>query len=113
MPDPRALVDQPHARAGKVLERRLDVIDPVGDVVQSRSPAVEELPHRRVGSERAQQLHVAVADIEQHGLDALLTDRLAVDQRHPQAVAIERDRRLEIIDGDADVVDGAQHGAGG
>ncbi len=57
---------------GQLAERPLDVADRVGDVVQPGALAVEELADRGLGPERAEQLHVAVADVEQHGLDALL-----------------------------------------
>ena len=67
-------------------------------------------PDRRVGGQRRQQLDVAVADVEQRGLDALLVDRLAVHERHPVGVAVDGDRGVEILDRDADVVDAAEHG---
>ena len=63
------------------------------------------------GPSGAQQLDVAVADVQQHRLDALRLDRLAVRELHPEALLVERDRRVEVLDGDADVVDPAEHGA--
>ena len=50
----------------------VDVLNAVGDVVQAGPLALEELADGRVGGERAQQLDVAVADVEEHRLDALL-----------------------------------------
>ena len=42
------------------------------------------LPDRRVVAERREQLDVRVADAQQHRLDALLGDGLAVLERHPE-----------------------------
>ena len=53
---------------------------------------------------------MAVADVEQRRVDALLGDRLAVHERHPEHVAVEGQRRVDVLDGDADVVDRGQHG---
>ena len=75
---PRLGVDQLDAGVGKLAQRRVDVVDPVGDVVEPGALALEELADRSVGAERAQELDVAVADVEQDGLDPLLLDRLAV-----------------------------------
>jgi hypothetical protein len=53
---------------------------------------------------------VVLADVEQDRLDALLGERLAVHERHPVGLLVQRDRRVEVRDGDADVVDPAEHG---
>ena len=106
----RRLVDQPHAGRAQLVERRRDVVDPVGDVVQPGPATREETADRRVRGQRRQQLDVAVPDVEQRRLDALLGDRLAVHERHPVRVAVHGDRRLEVLDGDADVVDAPEHG---
>ena len=92
-------------------ERGVDVVDAVGDVVEARALALEELADRRVRPERAQELDVAVADVEQDRLDALLLDRLAVRERHRHRALIERQRRVQVVGGDADVIDQAEHPA--
>ncbi len=46
---------------------------------------------------------------EQHSLDALLLDDLAVGQLELKAVAVELERLVELLDGDADVVDPGEH----
>ena len=53
---------------------------------------------------------MVLADVEQHRLDALLGDRLAMHDGHPVGPLVERERRVEVGDGDADVVDPAEHG---
>ena len=60
-------------------------------------------------AERREQLHVVLADVEQHRLDALLGDHLAVHQLHAVGGRVELERRVEVGDGDADVVDAAEH----
>ena len=55
---------------------------------------------------------MAVADLEQHGLDALLLHGLAVLLAHAELVAVERHGAVEILDGHADVVDAPEHGRG-
>ena len=107
----RRLVDQPHAGRAQLVERGGDVVDAVGHVVQPGPALGQEAADRRVVRQRREQLHVAVADVEQRGLDALLGDRLAVDERHAVGVAVDGDRGVEVLDGDADVVDAAEHPA--
>ena len=67
-------------------------LDLVGDVVQARALLREEPAHRRVRAERREQLDVVLADVQQHGLDALLLDDLAVGDLELEAVAVELER---------------------
>jgi hypothetical protein len=69
-------------------------------------------PDRRLVAQRAQELDVALADVEQHGLDALFLDHLAVDELHVVGLRVQRDRGVEVLDGDADVVDPGEHAPG-
>ena len=64
-----------HVRGLERRQRGLDVGHLVGDVVQARAAAGEEPADRRVVGSGAQQLDVVLADVEQHGLDALLGAR--------------------------------------
>src|SRR3954451_19602116 len=105
------LVDERDALVAQPAERRLDVGDLVGDVVQARPLAREEPADGRVGTERAKQLDVVLADVEQHRLDALLLDGLTVHERHAVGLLVQRDRGVEVLDGEAHVVDAAEHGA--
>ena len=54
---------------------------------------------------------MARSDVEQRRLDALFGDRLAVGERHRERALIERERGVEVGDGDADVVDQPEHRA--
>jgi hypothetical protein len=80
VPDPRArgLVDQPHAGLLQALERRVEIVRRVRDVVQARPAPGEEAPDRGVGAQRREQLDMALAGAEQDGLDALRRDGLPV-----------------------------------
>ena len=110
--DPHAgrLVDELQAPLAQRGERGVDVGHAVGDVVQPRAAAGQEAAHGRVRREWPQELDVPVADLEQHGLDALLVDDLAVLERQPVGLLVQRDRRVEVGDGDADVIDPLEHG---
>src|SRR5919202_2060386 len=107
---PRRLVDELQAAVAERVEGRLDVADAVRDVVQPGPAAREEAADGAVGRERPQKLHVAFADVEQHRLDALLLDHLAVRELHAVRLLVQRDRGVEVVDGDADVVDAGEHG---
>ena len=97
----------------KRLERLLDGRHAIGDVVKTGAAAGEELADGGVGTERLEQLDVTVSDLEQRRVDALLLHGLAVDERHPEGIAVDRQRGVDVLDGDADVVDGGQHPRGG
>jgi diacylglycerol kinase (ATP) len=107
----RRVVDQAHPGRAEIGERRRDVVDPVRDVVQPGATAGEEASDRRIGAERRKQLDVALPDVEERGLHALVGERLAMNERHPVGVAVDRDRGVEVLDRDAHVIDAAEHAA--
>jgi hypothetical protein len=109
-PAPGPLVDQAQATRPALLERLGDVGAAVGGVMEPRAALGDEAPDRRLVPERPQQLDVGLADAEQSRLDALLLDRLAVLEGHPETLGIELDRRVEVLDGDAYVIDCLEHG---
>src|SRR4051794_29457840 len=106
---PGLLVDEAQARGLQPLELSVDVRRLVGDVVQARALLGQELPDRRVLAERREELDVVLADVEQHGLDALGLDGLAVDELDREVALVELERGVEVLDGDADVIDAGQH----
>ena len=55
---------------------------------------------------------MVLADVEQHGLDALLLDDLAMRDGHAVGLLVQRDRGVEVFDGDPDVVDPGEHPGG-
>src|SRR4051794_18548049 len=107
----RGVVDELQAAVAQRVERSVDVGDAVGDVVQPRPAGREEATDGAVGLQRPQQLHVAVADVEQDRLDALGLDDLAVGELQAVRLLVQRDRGVEVLDGDPDVVDVGEHAA--
>ena len=108
----RLFVDQLQTGIADGRQGGVDVVGAVGDVVHARALAFDELAHRRVRAGRAHQLDVAVADLEQHGLDPLLLDGLAVLLAHAEGIAVQREGAVEVLDGDSDVIDAPEHGRG-
>jgi hypothetical protein len=53
---------------------------------------------------------VSLSHLEQHGLDVEGLDRLAVLLAHAEALAVELDRDVEVLNGHAYVVDSPEHG---
>jgi diacylglycerol kinase (ATP) len=107
---PRRLVDQPHPGRPQRVERAGHVVDPVGHMVEAGTPPGQEAADRCVLAEGGEQLHVALADVEQRGLHALVGQPLAVHERHAVRVAVNRDGGVQILDRDTDVIDAAEHG---
>jgi hypothetical protein len=68
-----------------------------------------ELADGCVRAERPQKLDVAVADVEKRRLDSLLVDGLAVDDRHAEGSLVEANGAVEVLNGDADMVDQLEH----
>ena len=77
--------------------------------MQARALLGEELADGRVVAERREQLDVVLPDVEEHGVDALLGDRLPVHEGHGEVALVERDRGVDVGDRDADVVNAAEH----
>ena len=109
-PAPGLLVDQAQSARPALLEGLGDVGAAIGGVVKPGPAFGEKAPDRRVLAERPQQLDVRVADSQKRRLDALLRDGLAMLQRHPEALGIELDRRIEVFDCDPEVVNCLKHG---
>jgi hypothetical protein len=105
----RADVDELGSLRGKPLELLADVVDLEGDVMHPRTALGEELPHRCVRTERGEQLHTPVADAERCGLDSLIGHELAVLELGAEKPLIGRNRSVEIIDRDAEVVNPPKH----
>jgi hypothetical protein len=109
-PAPGLLVDQPEPAGAALLEHLGDVRAAIGRVVEPGAALGEEAPDRSFLAEWPKQLDMGIADSEEHRLDALLGNGLAVLQRHAKALRIELDCRIEILDGDAEMVDCLKHG---
>ncbi len=101
-------VDQLGALRGQVAESPGEIVDVVGDVVHPRPALGEELPHRRLGPERGQQLDPAASDPHRGRLDPLLGHRLALLELGAEQELVGSHRVVEILDGDAEMVDSAR-----
>jgi hypothetical protein len=110
--DARLLIDQLDAGVPELAQDVVDVVDGVGDVVEPGTALLEVLADRRLRTQRPEELDVAVADVEERGLDTLRLHRLAVRERHAEGLLVDSEGCLEIVGGDADVVDPAEHGLG-
>jgi uncharacterized cupin superfamily protein len=108
--DAGPFVDQPYPGGSHGFEGRLDVVGPVCHVVKAGSAPREELPDRRVRTERPQQLHVAVANAEQHRLHALILNGFAMLDGHAQPLAVEGDGLVEVLDRHSYVINASEHG---
>lgn len=104
---PRGGVDQLRPCVRESRERGVDVAHLVGHVVHSGSTPGEEPSDRRVLAERAEQLEPAVADADAGCLDALVVDPLPLLEPGAEEALVGRERSVEVVHGDSQVVDRA------
>ena len=104
---PRVLVDQLGAAGRKPLELGRDVVDLEGNVMHARPALCEELAHRRFRAERGKELDPAGADPKRHGLDSLIRNSLTMLELGAEQPLVGLDRRVQVGNGDADMVDAA------
>jgi len=98
-------VDHTDTGIGHALEGGLDVLHRQGDVVDTRALAVQELGDGAVLGRWFQQLYVGLTH-RQHGHPDLLGGHLLfVVHRDAQALDVGGHRALQVVDGDADMVD--------
>src|SRR5581483_8812585 len=105
---PRLGVDQLGARVGELREGGTDVLDLVRDVVHTGPAPCEEPADGRVLAESREQLHPVAADPHRGGLDALLVDALPVLEPAAEEPLVGGHRVVEVVHGDADVVNSAR-----
>ena len=100
----RLAVDEPDAVLMEGVQARREVVDPVGDVVETFAAPVEEACDGRLGPERAEVLDEALAR-RQHGLlDTLRRDEVTGHGSESEVTRCGRDGRVEVAHGDTDVV---------
>lgn len=86
---------------------RIEVCDPITDVVDSGPAAGEEAADRRVSFQRLEQLDLGAAEIEMD--DSCPIDQLGAARRHPEDVAIEAQGGCNALDSNAKMGDGGIH----
>src|SRR5215472_4623120 len=104
-PDARLRVDELHAFGTRVGERLPDVRHGVGDVMQAGSSIGQELAHHRVPASGRYELELRTSHVEKRGVDPELLIGGSMGDAHAKARGVERDRLLEVLDDDADVVE--------
>ncbi len=104
-PGARALVDQLGAAGAEKLEHGVDVVNRVGDVVHAGPAPGDELRDRRLGVLRLEQLDPRVADEHVGGAEALAL--VAAFELRAEEPLVGRDRLVEVLDREAEVVDTA------
>ncbi len=102
---PGVFVDQICARAGELGQRRVEVVDLVGDVVHPRPSLREEAADRRVLSERLEQLDPALADADRRGVDTLRFNRRAMLDARAEQPLVGGESRVEVFDRNPEMVD--------
>ena len=101
------LVDQLGARRLELAQRSLEIRACERDVMHAGAATREKAADRRVGAGRSEQLDAALADEERHRLDPLGLERAAMLDDRPEQPLVRRDRLVEILDGDAEMMDPA------
>lgn len=103
-PRARLGVDQLRARFRERRERLTDVADLVRDVVHARPAAREELADRCVLAGCGKQLDASGADEHSGRVHALLIHPGTVFQLGAEQSAVGLDRLVEVVDGDAEMM---------
>src|SRR5215468_11917292 len=91
------LVDQRRALLPKLGHRRFDILDLDADMVEPLAALVEESRHPGIRRSWADQLDPTHSASENGGLHLLAGDFFDVVQLEPQHVAVEGDRRIEVL----------------
>jgi hypothetical protein len=102
---PRLGVDQLGALHRQLDKRGAEIQYFVRNVVHARAALDKELPDRCVGAERSEQLDAAFAHSQQRSLDTLIPHCFAVLEPRTEEALVRRQCLVEILDGDAEVVD--------
>jgi hypothetical protein len=102
---PRRLVHQRDARGTQSPQHGCDVRDPVADVVDALATSGQKAPHRRLRTERAEELDVGRSHREEDLLYSLVLDPFAMRRFQTEGVPVLLDGGLEVGHGDPDVID--------
>ena len=105
----RTRVEGPKAQCCVAVERDLNVVNPVGHVVQAAPALGKEGCDLGGRARRSEQFNPRFADLEHHRLDAVGFDELPVTGRAPEQPFVGGDGRVEVPHRNADMVDSAHH----
>jgi hypothetical protein len=105
----RLLVDQLHALAAQMLERRLDVVDAVGDMVGALAALAQKLGEGRLIRGRRDQLDQRLAHLRDRDAHMAIAQLGVFPFLYAEGASIKGDSFLKIVDRDTDVVDLCEH----
>jgi hypothetical protein len=88
-----------------MIEARLNVVDSIGDVVETAAAPGQEPGDLRLGPRAAEQLDARRAHFEHDRFDAVGSHHLAMRRDRPGQALVGGDGELEVCDGDSHVVD--------
>ena len=103
------LVDHPHAPRLELRDGSLNIVDAQRDVVQARTALLDVLRNRRFGAGRLEQLELRFPNRHEVRPHVLTRHFLRRFNLQPQRIAIERERRGQILYSDADVIKSRSH----
>lgn len=102
MPGP--FIDQPDSGRSDGRQRRLDVVNAVTNMMDPLAPSRQELAHRRVGTERLEQLDVARSRAEHRLANPLCLVHFDTDNIQAERAAVPLHGLVEVAAGDADMI---------
>ena len=102
---PRMLVDQLGSGCGELTQRYLQIRACESDVVHAGTAPGEEASDGRILAGRLEQLYAAVADKQRDGDHALLLERVAMLDGRAEEPLVRRDRLVEALHRDAEMMD--------
>lgn len=108
----RLLVYQANTLGLQVIEGGIDVGDGVGNMVHTLAARTDELADRRIPAERLQQLNMGASDGNHRLLNSLALDDLSMNRLHPVLAPVLGQGRVQIANGDPDMVDIDEEHAG-
>ena len=111
-PSTRTLIDELRPRGREAGKLGADIVDLEGEVMHAGAPFGEELPDGGVRTVRREQLDAAVSDAEERDVGPLVGNRLAMLDLRSEESAVRLDGLLEVVDGDADVMEAVYRHAG-
>jgi hypothetical protein len=100
----RRFVDEPCSFVLQFSERGVNVRNLNCNMVHSRPAFSEKLSHRRLGTQRLEQLDVSVAHNQHANLDALFRDFLGRVDFQPERIAPHGQTIFDALRGYSDVI---------
>ena len=105
----RRLVDEPRPALLQLRERGVDVVHPQRDVVQAGTALLHVLRDCGIRRCRLEKFELGLAHRDEMRAHALRCDFLGRFDLEAQGIAIERQRRRQILHGDSDVIQNGFH----